>query len=157
MSNITTIIDGINTRLAAILTPGAGYSELINAYQVNEENNTPQSLAQGWGLTIENGSRGERLISCQFAIIRSFTVILTRRSVSLKSDQTTRTNVQKSLLEDQFLVIQDFETSPKLGIDANIMNTEYDTDSGILLLNAEDFSFLKLETNFTIEYLEDFS
>jgi hypothetical protein len=148
MSTISTIEDALITRLQALFP---NHQRLTNSYSVGENND--RVLRQAWGLALGEGSSPRELLSKQLSILREVRVVLTRKAYAKETDVTGKVSAEKSLLEDQFLVIKDFDTNTTLNGTASL--TKYISDSGITFVSGEREQFLSLETHFSVEYFED--
>ena len=148
MSKITTIIDNIRTRVATILPT---HKELPNNRTIGE--NDTLFLSKGRAVSIGPGANTNRLVGCKLSIQRIVTVTITRAHFGVDRDTTVRNNLEKNLLEDQFLIIQDLEKDPDVdGVTARMV---YSSDNGIEEVFGEQGHFLMIQTIFDFEYLED--
>lgn len=149
MSKITTIYDALVTRLSAIYT---SHFRLPNAYQV--EQNPESWLLKGYALQVSPATNLNLKLSCQMSIARQFTVVLTREFKALDLDVTHKSTTEKDLLEDQYLLVKDFEKTVTVN-DPAVAGCIFQGDSGILSVFPDKNNFLKLESIFTIRYFEN--
>lgn len=150
MSKITTIIDNIRTRVGTVLTD---HKKLCNNRNIDD--NDILFLSKGYAVAVGPGNNSNRLLSCNLSIQRTAIVTITRAHFGVDLDTTVRDSLEKSLLEDQFLLIKDLEKDPDLeGILARI---SYGGDNGIEEVFVDEGHFLMVQTNFDFEYLESLS
>lgn len=147
MSKISSIYDTLVSRLTAILPT---HNRLSNAY-LPEQNPEP-TLRQAWGLQYNSGENTNRHVNCQLSIEDGFVVVLTRKYYALELNAAGKSNTEKDLLEDRFLVIKDFEKDPSLL--ENAAKAVYVDNGGIQFVFNQDKPFYKLELRFSIEYFE---
>lgn len=146
-TKITQAYDAIVTRMGTLLP---NHTRLSNPYQLDQ--NTEPALKQGWGLKVESGSNTNRHVNCQLSIERTLTIAITRKYYAMELNAASKATTEKDLLEDQFIVVKDFEKNSALeGIVARAI---YTSDTGILFVFNEEKPFYKIETTFTIEYFE---
>lgn len=150
MSNISDAYDALVTRLETILP---SHNRLPNPYKPDE--NADEQLKLAWGVQVSTGNNSERNISCKLSIERSIIVVLTRRFFAPDLVEDRMEVPEKALLEDQFLVIDDFEKDPTLNDSTAICKMRYDSDSGIEYVKSDEDNFIKIESTFLIEYFED--
>lgn len=147
MSNISTVYDAMITRIAAKLTT---HLRLPNPYKPNE--NSELFLKQGYGVALGPALNTNRLVACKLSIERQFFVSISRKYFALESSATNKASTEKQLLEDQLLLIQDFESDPTLN--GSAFKTVYVSDNGIEYVFGEKDQFLIINSVFSIEYLE---
>lgn len=153
MSNITTGFDAIKARLEALFTSGAGYYQLSNPYDVDE--NTTSALQKGWGIAIGSASNTNRQLSCNLSLQRTMTIVLTRRRYANELDTVPKETAEKQLLEDQYILIKDLEKAIALNSAVSgLTRFQYTSDGGIESVIEGD-AFIKLVTDFEMEYFED--
>ena len=148
-SKISTIYDAMVTRLGTIFPnhfrlPSVQYAEL----------NPESFLVQGWCFRIGSGENAKRELSCQMAIDRTIYVTLTREFKALELDPAPKAAVEKTLLEDQYTLINDFEKTFTLN-DPSVAACEFVSDNGIeIVFYKEKDRFIKIESSFRIRYFE---
>lgn len=148
-TNISNIYDAIQTRLASLYPTG---SRLLNPYQVNDN---PDLLLQfGYGCSIQNASSNRRLLSNQLSLTRQFKIVNTRKFFALQTDPASKGVTEKQLMEDQMLVIKDFEKETT--INGTAIMTNYVSDSGVRPVSGQTDKFLCVETFFAIDYFENY-
>ena len=150
MSNISSSYDAIVTRLG-VLFPN--HLRMHNPY--NPELNPESVLNKGYGIQMLSGVNTERNLSCLLSISRTIVIVLTRNYFSKELDTLTKASVEKTLLEDQFILIKDLEKDSTVNASSYITTFKYSSDSGIQSVFTDKNSFIKIETNFSLEYFED--
>ncbi len=148
-TNISSVYDAFVTRIGAVLT---SHVRLSNAYSIEE--NTEPALKLGWALQIGPAIKSPRHISCKISIVRTFNLVLTRKVYASELDATAKASTDKSLLEDQFLVIEDVEGEPTMG-SAVVAKSNFLGDSGVEFVHTDKDNFIKLVSQFEVEYFED--
>jgi len=150
MSAITTVYNELLTRITALLS---SHKRLPNPNRIEE--NVKSLFEIGFAVALGPGENTRREFN-KLSVRRDMIVTITRRVFKRETDPTGRADIEKLLFEDQQLLISDFEKDGTLG-GTICLNTEYDADGGIDFVYADKDTFLKLETTFTIEYIEDFN
>lgn len=153
MSNLSDLYTNLKTRLAVIL-PSHRY--LSDASIIAR--NTEQALIQGYGLQIGPGVNGEiELGRCSIQIDREIIVTLARKHSALELDRDAKYTVEQALLDDQLLVLKEFETDPTVSysLSGNIANFKFIGDDGIEFVFSEDKNnFLMIRSRFNLKYYE---
>jgi len=150
MSDISTIIDNMRTRVAAVFPT---HKKLPNNRQI-EENDT-LFLSKGYAVAIGPGANTRRLLSCKLSVNRAAIITITRAHFGVDRDTVVRDTLEKNLLEDQFLLIKDLEKDPSL--DGFVAKINYSTDNGIEEVFVEQGHFLMIQTVYEFEYFENLS
>jgi hypothetical protein len=150
-SAVTTAYDNLLTRLAAVLTLGAGWHQIPNAYDI--PSNSFTFLKQGYGLAIGSATNGRRELSCNIHVDRTFIVSIAREVFKLDGDASGYGTVSKDLMEDLKLVIKDFETNATLN--DGLINLSYENDSGVQAIEGDDFSAMYVSANFKAILIEN--
>jgi len=145
-TRISSAYDAMITRIEAVLT---SHKRLPNPYAVDR--NKEVYLERGYGLTIGPAS-GQRNILQKVTVSREFGLILTRKFRARPDDEEAKAEVEKELMEDQMLVIKDFEQNSNLN--DSVTTVSYVSDSGISSVFPDKGQFLVLETTFQATYLE---
>lgn len=148
MSNISSSYDALKARLVAVLP---NHAILTNPYAPSE--NSESALKQGQGIRLgaaTNSHRAFKLLSVQ----RTVDVVITRRFYASEMNRTGKETAEKALLEDQFLMLQDIESNPTLGVSSAVTAFGYESDAGIEYVFSDDKPFLMIVTTFLLEYLE---
>ena len=148
MSQISSIYDAMHSRIVGVLTD---HKRLPNPYKPIE--NTQLFLKKGYGVAILEGNNDNNQLSSQLGITRDFRVVITRKMYALENQGTDKATTEKNLLEDQFLVIKDFEKNTTLNSTASM--TEYVSDSGIQTVSQDKDNYLSIETVFRVQYFEN--
>lgn len=152
MSKVSTTYEAFVTRVETILST---HIELPNPYQI--EQNDELALNQGWGVVWGPGQNSQRNLSCNLSVNRDIILVLTRQFITNELSHDHQESVEKLLMEDQYLMIKDIETDPKMG-STDVLKSDYLSDSGIQIISFDDpqkNNFLLLETTFQVEYLQD--
>jgi hypothetical protein len=148
MSKISTIADNIRTRVTTILPT----HKILPNNRIIEENDTLY-LSKGQAVSLGPGLNTNRLTGCKLSIQRTATVTITRAHFGVDRDTAVRNTLEKDLLEDQFLIIQDLEKDPDL--DGTTARMVFLADNGIEEIFVEQGHFLMIQTTFEFEYLEN--
>lgn len=152
-SRITTIYDGIITHLSTIFPVApdpSGYFRLRNPYKV--EQNPEAMLVKGWGFTLGAAENTEKYMDCNFGITRHLNVILTRQWIALEPDVTRKADVEKALLEDQYLLFQSLEGDNTIGQVAT--DVKYLSDNGIEFVESDNSKFIMVNSLLQLKYFE---
>jgi len=153
VSIISTAFDSMMTRIETVLdASNQAYTRLPNPYLV--EDNTELKLKKGYGLALLAATNTNRQVNCKFSVSRTVEVILTRLYTGAEENASTKSDLEKLLLEDQYKIINNFEQD--LTINGTTMYTRWETDSGIEFVNGGTSRFYMLRTQFSLEYLETF-
>lgn len=150
MSHVTECFDLLNARLLALFPEAEDYFKITNPYDLTQ--NSSQFLRQGWGLAVGPGNNSNRELDCSITINREYRVVLTRALESLELNVDTKDVVVKTLLEDAFDVIADFEREVRL--DDDKYNVLFISDTGIQNLQGDDFSIIMVEMTFNVEIFD---
>lgn len=148
MSNISTAIDAIRTRVSTLLS---GHKKLSNNRVIEE--NAALYLDRGYAVAIGPGVNTNRLVGCKMSLNRSVIVTVTRAHFGVDLDTAVRDTLEKTLLEDQFLIIKDLEKDPT--VSEAVAKINYTNDNGIEEVFIEEGHFLMIQTIFDFEYFED--
>lgn len=149
MSKISDAYDAIVTRVQTVLST---HTRITNPYKVDE--NPKVLLVKGWGLAILEGSAVNQQISCHLDYRRTFQVVLTRQFYSLESDSSSKVTTEKNLMEDAFLVMEDFGADPDLGT-TSVSTFKFVGDNGIEYIFNETDKFLKISLNYEARIIEN--
>lgn len=149
MSKATDVYDALAARLTAVFP---SHTRLVNPYDIIENNK--QDLEAGLGLQIGPGVNTKRLLSCQLSVARDFIVKFTRIVRANQFDITSRVATEKQLFEDQKLLIDDVEGSPRLGDPTAVTLSAFESDSGLEFIFADSNAFIKLDTIIRVEYID---
>lgn len=150
MSAVSTAYDALVTRVDAVLTSGAGWNKIPNAYNI--ENNPEIYLKQGYAIGLGSGLNTKRLLSKTVSISREFIVTITRTVDQLDLEVSGRQSIEKQLMEDLKLLIADLEGNSSLN-EGQIF-CSYEGDEGIDSVDGETFEFMAVRARFSIEYFE---
>lgn len=154
MSLISTAYAALISRIESVLnTVSGGYKRIPNPYAPLE--NTELVLRKGYGLAILAGENTNRQVNCMVSIGRTIEVVLTRLYTGKEEDAPGKAALEQLLLEDQHLLINDFEQD--ISINGSTMYTRYVSDSGIEFVSGDSGRFLMLKTQFALEYMENFT
>lgn len=154
MSLISTAYAALLTRIETVLgTVAGGYKRIPNPYEVPD--NSEQELRKGYGLALLTGENTNRQVNCKVSINRNIEVILTRLYTGKIEDAPGKAALEQLLLEDQHKLINDFEQD--VSINGSTMYTRYVSDSGIEFVSGVSGRFFMLKTQFSLEYMEDFT
>lgn len=150
MSYISDVYDALAARVLAVLP---NHLSLENPYALSECSD--QVLTKGVGIAMGEGVNTNRYIGCdKMSIKRSFRVIVTREVTATKFDTTSRISAEKTLFEDQKLVLEDIENDPTLNSSA-VTQSMYVSDNGVEFVLDNKHNFMKLDSLIEIEYIQD--
>ena len=150
MSQVSTVVDNIVTRLDALLTSAAGWNKLPFAYDITK--NDEKYLKQGYAFAIGPGTNSKRLQSSKVSQRREITITLTRANDTLDSDEASKKTLEKTILENMRTVVADFEGNQTLN--SGEIPVEFSSDQGIQFVNDENEEFLMIQGTFFVEYFE---
>lgn len=148
MSKITTILNELKARIQLELP---SHAQLTNPYNVGA--NTEMALKKGFGIAVGPGDNTNRNLSCKLSVNRSILIKLTTKFYATDLNVDAKEAAEKDLLESQFLIIKSMEKEPTLN--GNLATSGFVSDSGILRVYDDKDQFLKLESVFNFEYMED--
>jgi hypothetical protein len=150
MSKASDSYDALKARVAAVLP---NHFVLPNPYF--PEQNSENALRQGQGIKFATALNSRRSLSCQMSVSRQVEVIITRKYYGSELMVANKTNVEKLLFEDQYLVIKEIEKDPTVAISSVVVQTRFENDSGIEFVFNENKPFLMIRSLFSIEYIEN--
>ena len=150
MSKISTLYDAFRTRLSVVLPT---HKELVNVQTI--EDNDELFLSKGQNFHLDVGQNTNRILSCKLSVARQAVVTITRAVRGHERDIEERVTTTKDILEDQFLVIQDFEKDPTIG--SEVSKILYLNDGGMQEVFTGAGHYLMIRTTFELEYIEDLS
>lgn len=154
MSNITTAFDIIKAKMITLFPEASGYIQLTNPYDIDE--NTVAALEQGWGVAFGEGTNLNLSVSCNLSVRRTINITLTRRRFALELHTENKEAAEKSILEDQYILIKAIETEPALDSSiSGIAGMTFSSDNGIESVLAEGDSYIKLTSVFDLKYFEN--
>lgn len=149
MSRISDIYDTIVSRLETLYP---SHTKLTNPHKPEENNQ--KAMIQGYGLRFGVAENTNRCIGGKLSIQREVTVIFTRKIYAKEQDLPPKQTTEKTIFEDQYLMIKDAETYPDLE-DTDIAKFVFTNDSGLEYIFTNKDNFIKLETSFLMEYFEN--
>jgi hypothetical protein len=152
MSKISQIHDELHTLLANLFT-----SKKVLTDGLVLENNVGLDLANGYGVSIEDGENTNKVQECYKTIERTITIPLTKEVYAHNHDKTAFKTAEKAMLEDQYKLIMEIESNEALN--NLVINADYADDTGIerLLLELEGRGtkqYLLTRIRFLFEYIE---
>ncbi len=151
MSAVTIAHDNAVTRIAAVLTSGAGWKRIPNPYDIRS--NGAPFLRKGWGLAIGGGNNINLLQCSKMSVDRQFRLVISNEVFKTDGDATGYASIALALLEALKLVIKDFETDTTLNSGQTFVS--YVGDQGIESIQGEDYSCMVLTAIFAIKLIED--
>lgn len=153
MSNISTAFDQIKLRMQTLFPEASGWVQMANPYE--PEQNTLAVMNKGWGIALGPGTNTNRNLSCKLSVQRSISVTIMRRRYANELDIDPKETAEKALLEDQYILIKDFEKAPALNNSTSgITRFQFASDAGIENVFAGEEAFIKLVTTYELEYFE---
>ena len=150
MSKASDAFDAILARVVAILP---SHKQMANPY--DPASNPRLTLNQGFGIQILAGTNTNLQISCNLTIQRIYGLVLARRRLGSDLKASKNESAEKLLMEDQFLIVKDFEKDPTLNNSDVVISTLFTTDSGITNWQADNQAYAVLTTLFELQYFED--
>ena len=147
MSNFSSLYDAIVTRVSTVLP---SHTRLPNPYKIDE--NAEPLLRQGWGLAMNSATNTRRELSCRVSIRRDFVISIARKFYAVESNVDSKVSVEKSLVEDMILLIQDLCSNSSLPGAFGIVT--YESDAGINYVYGSKDPFLVLPITFSVEHME---
>lgn len=154
MSNISTAFDAIKDLMEATFTDVAGYYQLSNPYDIEE--NTIAALEKGWGVGLGPAVNTNRELSCRLSLQRAISITLTRRRYANELDTESKETAEKDLLEDHHTLIKELEKYPQINNSTSgIARFRYTGDGGIESTIVDNDAFIKITTSFDLEYFEN--
>jgi hypothetical protein len=147
MSLVSTILDSFKGRVADLLP---NHIELPNPYQV--DSNPENFLDLGWAVAVGSGENSARQTGCSVSIQRTIQVTITRKFIATDIEKVKKFDAVKALLEDAWLVIEDFEYNNEVN---GASRTSYNSDSGIVTVFDNRSDFIKIDLTFSCEYFEN--
>ena len=151
MSNISDIYDGFHTSISALLT---NYTRLPNPYDPNLNFNL--SIEKGYGVGFSGAVNTERNLSCRLSVSRTFNIVLINQINAFDSNAVGLGVIEKSLFEDQFIIIKNLEKDTT--INETLNTVKYTGDGGIEFIQQADNAsarYYLLESTFEAEYFEN--
>lgn len=149
-AEISDIYDAMIDRLGAIFTTAAGYAQIDNPY--NLEDNNDGVLKQGWGLAFGPGQNANLVLSNTTSLRRTFRVILTREVIAHEHDVATKEDQWKVMMADLWSVIEDFENN--IALDPGTALAIYQNDSGIQPIRPDNWKLVSITADFEITYFQ---
>ncbi len=147
MSTISTAYDNLVTLMG---TTFSTHSRMPNP--IKPEENDEQILRLGWGISILPAAFPS-LNSCQWEVNREIQLILSRKIEAREDDAVNRADPQKSLLEDQFTLMQAIENDVNLS--GSVTGITATGDNGIEYAFLEKDNYVMVRTNFALQYFEN--
>ena len=148
MSKISTIIDTFRTRLSTVLPD---HKELPYNRQI--EMNSNLYLDKGYAFSTSTKSHTNRSLSCRISQNMTAIITVTRLVFAHDRDIEKRVLVEKTLYEDQFLLINDLQKDADLSSSAS--NVSYVSDNGIEDVFSNETHFLMIQSTFDFEYFDN--
>ena len=149
MSDITTVYDAFVSRVSTVLPD---HLRLSDPYLMQK--NAVRSLRKAYGFRIGPGSNTGQSLSCDLVLSRDIILVLTRLVTGRETDIDKKADVEKTLMEDLFLIISDVESNPSLNSSA-VLATDYVSDGGVEFVKGERDDFLMSISTFRIRYREN--
>jgi len=147
MSKVSTIYDNFVSLISTTLTD---FTQLPNAYEAVE--NPSLFLRKGFGLAIGPASNTGRLLGQTVTIAREFNLLLIQEVLTTTTNTSSRTAMEKTLMENLFKIIDAVEVDKTLNGVA--IKVKYINDNGIEFAESDRNKYLLTEAIFEVEYLE---
>lgn len=149
-TKVSSIYDALVSTCVAQLT---NYAKIPNAYDVNA--NSTLFLKSGFAVGYGPASNSERLINCQYSVIRTFSIILIGQLTASLTDFDGFKAVTQTLFEDQAKIKKVIEGSPQVGGTGTF--TKWISDGGLEFLETDSTKYFLIESIFESEYFETLS
>lgn len=146
MSILASSLDSLISKMDGLF-PGA--ERLPNPYDPSL--NPEPYLAFGYGIMIGSSSES-RAMQSSVGIKRKISIIQTRSFIAVNSDPSTKEDAEKLLIEDQISLLKNLENDFNLG--GLVNEVAYVSDGGIQSVFSNQKQFLKIETQFSMQYVE---
>lgn len=144
-TQISAIYDAIYARVISLLT---NHKELRNPRLISA--NDSLFLTQGLGINLGAVTNTNRELACRLSLQRQLVITNTLAVNATERNVTIRKNAEKQLLEDQLIVLKNFEGDPTLsGVTDSI---RFLFDNGIEEVFAESGNFIMIQSTFDFEY-----
>jgi hypothetical protein len=150
MSKASDAYDALKARVAAVLP---SHFVLPNPYA--PEQNSELALKQGQGVKMLGAINSNRSLSCQLSLRRGVEVVITRKYFGSEMMTSNKSSIEKALFEDQYLIIKEIEKDPTIALTSVVVQTRFESDSGIEFVFNDDKPFLMIRSLFTLEYIEN--
>ena len=150
MSKVSSLYDAIVTRVTAVLP---SHKRLSDPYRFLK--NKDSEKRQGWGLRVGAGQNPNQQLSCNIILRQQFTILVTRLVAGREIEPNKKAATEKQLLEDLFLIIDDFENDPTLATSGVVIGAQYLSHNGIDFMEAERDDHMVIEASFDFRYQEN--
>ena len=151
MSNLTDLYTAMKTRLGTVLSAHSWLPESLII-----DDNSEQALRKGYTLLIGPGSQADKAICEYVTMNREIFVVITREHFALEQDRDAKYTVEQAILDDQLLVIKEFEGDPSVAyaLTQNIANLRFISDGGIERVFEDKKNFYMIRSVFNVYYTE---
>lgn len=149
MGQITNIHNQLHTRLAAVLSDHVELSDSVNI-----EENDRAELKKGYGLNFSGSRRISKNVSCVYNLQREITVTNTVEIFGGDRDKTIKKTMEKQLLENQEIIIHEFENNVTLN--DTVDKIEFVQGGGIQPVYSGNENIIMLQSIFVLEYQKNF-
>lgn len=144
MSAISDLYDALDTMLVGLYATPT-YRKLANPYVLNE--NDTLSLSRGWGFKIGEQTAANLTLGRYEQLEVNIEVIQTIVHRGTDRDITIRQTNEKTLLEDQFLLVNYLRQNTALF--AKLWKLDYVSTSGLEFVFTEQQNYFTITTNLT--------
>lgn len=148
MTLISALHDAIVTKIATNLT---SYKQLPDPYEI--ESNNKLYLKKGFGVAIKEGEATDRNVGCLWSYKRMFEIPLVNQITTTDHNITSRETLAKSILEDQYTVMTQFQIASSLG--GNAISAIGISDDGVNIIYIDDVPYYIIRITLDLEYIED--
>lgn len=149
MSKITGVYDAFVARVKALLP---NHLQLSDPY--NFLKNTASEYRQGFGVRVGPGENTGEILSCNLILRQNFDLVITRLVTARETERDNKAVIEKSLLEDLFLIINDTESEPTLA-SSSVLGADFVSHSGIEFVKGDRDDILSIIASFRIRYREN--
>lgn len=153
MSVISTAYDAIVSEVQGLLT---SHNRLSNPYTV--EKNPEPALNKGWGIRVGGAVNQQLELGCNYSVERDVVIIITRKFYAQELNTTGRASVEKDLMGDQDLLLNELEQDPQVNNTNGVIKFVFESDNGIeFVFVGETGNYIKIESLFKLKYVRTFS
>ena len=148
MTLISTLHDAIVTKVSTNLT---GYKQLPDPYEI--ESNNKLYLKKGFGVAVKEGEATDRNVNCLWSWRRIFEISLVNQITTTDHNIISRETLAKSILEDHYTILGQFQKASSLG--GNAISAVGVSDDGINIIYIDDVPYYIIRIALDLEYIED--
>jgi len=145
MSNISTIIDAVRTKVTALFPDK---HEIPNPYLL--ESNAENFLQDGFGIRVDASSLTAGQTFYSITEDRTITIIISEKAYRIESNPDPMYIIAKNILEDALSLKVEFMDKDQLAVGDAIESINYNSDTGINFVFRGKHNFAYTEISFDI-------